>query len=187
MGILTLYGLSIFYQLPPLLCLHGSALLPCQPSMPFELQSWPSVKVIKVVRPGARSWMWVSPGTHLRCHVPPLCPSFLICTMNWRFDIPFLNKQCWYYITRPRGSPWFKESVQIESRENLRGHSLLLSHLQCLGEYLLNLDSFLWRRWGVHWSSKSNSKLSSIHVQRDGFKQKSDMIWFMLSTNCSVC
>lgn len=78
---------------------------------------------------GVRCEFWYSPGIHLRCHVPPLCPSFLICTMNWRSDIPFLSKQCWCYIARPRGIPWFKESVQIESRENLGGHNLLLSHL----------------------------------------------------------
>ena len=102
---------------------------------PFSCRVDQQSKTSKLLdqEPGVRCEFWSSPGTHLRCHVPPLCPSFLICTINWRSDIPFLSKQCWCYITRPRGIPWFKESAQIESRENLGGHSLLLSHLSAWG------------------------------------------------------
>lgn len=53
------------------------------------------------------------------------------------------------------------------------------------GEWWLNLfpswNPLLWRKWRINQRNKGNSRLSSVHVQWESFKQKSNVIWLVLS------
>lgn len=77
MNILTLHGLSISYTLPPI-CL-------ALPLFPTSLKR-PSICRAahqSATGPGVRRHeLWFTPGRRLRCHLPSLCPSFLICKVR---------------------------------------------------------------------------------------------------------